>query len=214
MLYYIVFFLTLAPKVSYPPERMVFSLIPYLADSGLMPGFTTPQGIFCSIAWVSTLLAFGTFALSLLGGADGDADVPDGADTGVFSMRAVVGFFLGFGWGGYMSLAAGMATMAAAGIAFVVGLVMFLLVAALMRAVYGLRSDGTISPESLVGLRGSVYVTIPPAGQPGGQVQLAHPNQLLTIAAVQMGDSPLPVQSRVVVVSAMPGVVTVRPDVE
>lgn len=193
---------------------MDFSLIPYLADSGLMPGFTTPRGVFCSIAWVSTLLAFGTFALSLFGGADGDADVPDGADTGVFSMRAVVGFFLGFGWGGYMSLAAGMATMAAAGIAFVVGLVMFLLVAVLMRAIYGLRSDGTISPESLVGLRGSVYVTIPPAGQPGGQVQLAHPNQLLTIAAVQMGDSPLPVQSRVVVVSAMPGVVTVRPDVE
>ena len=53
--------------------------------------------------------------------------------------------------------------------------------------IYGLRSDGNISPESLVGLSGTVYVTIPPAGETGGQVQVAHPNQLITIAAVQQG---------------------------
>lgn len=193
---------------------MEFAFISWLGDSGLLPGFTTPRGIFCSIAWVSTLLAFSNFLLSLFSGGDTGTDAPDGADTGVFSFRAVVGFFLGFGWGGYMSLASGSGTLVAAGVAFVVGVVMFLLVAALMRGIYGLRSDGTINPESLVGLRGTVYVSIPPAGEPGGQVQLAHPNQLLTIAAVQQGSTPLPAQSRIIVVSALPGMVVVRPESE
>ena len=180
----------------------------------LMPGFDSPRAIFCTIAWVATLLAAFMFVVSFFTDFDGsgDADAPgDGADTGMFSFRAVLGFFLGLGWGGYLSLQAGSTVPVACGVGVAVGVVMFLLVAAIIRMIYGLRSDGNISPESLVGMKGTVYVTIPPQGEPGGQVQVAHPNQLLTIAAIQTGDTPLPAQTLITVVAATSGQVTVRP---
>ncbi len=180
----------------------------------LMPGFDSPRAIFCTIAWAATLLAAFVFVISFFTDFDGGGDVDaagDGADTGMFSFRAVVGFFLGLGWGGYLCQQAGSSVAVACVIGLVVGLVMFLLVAALIRMIYGLRSDGNISPESLVGMSGTVYVTIPPQGEAGGQVQVSHPNQLLTIAAVQEGISPIPAQTRIIVTAAVAGQVTVRP---
>ena len=175
----------------------------------LMPGFDSARAIFCTIAWVATLMAALVFVISFFTDFDGGPDAAD-ADIGPFSFRAVLGFFLGFGWGGYLCLQTGCGVLAACGAGLGVGLVMFLLVAAIIRMIYGLRSDGNISPESMVGLSGTVYVTIPPCGEPGGQVQIAHPNQLLTLSAVQEGDTPLPAQTRVVVTAATAGQVTVR----
>ena len=175
-----------------------------------MPGFDSPRAIFCTIAWVATLLAGLMFVISFFTDFDGSGDA-DGADTGMFSFRAILGFFLGLGWGGYLSLQAGCSVTAACGIGVVVGIAMFLLVAALIRMIYGLRSDGNITPESLVGMPGTVYVTIPPRGEVGGQVQVAHPNQLLTLSAVQEGDTPLPAQTSITVIAATSGQVTVRP---
>lgn len=180
----------------------------------LMPGFDSPRALFCTIAWVATVLAALMFVVSFFTDFDGggDADAPgDGSDAGMFSFRAVLGFFLGLGWGGYLSLQNGSSVAMACAVGFGVGLVMFLLVAAIIRMIYGLRSDGNITPASLVGMNGTVYVTIPPRGEQGGQVQVAHPNQLLTIAAVQEGDTPLPAQTPITVVAAAAGRVTVRP---
>ena len=178
----------------------------------LMPDFTSARGIFCTIAWVSTLLALGLFAISLFADADlgSDADVGNG-DTGFFSVRALVGFLLGFGWGGFASIQANPGVLQAVLVGLGVGVAMFFIVAGMMRFIYSLKTDGTLRHESLVGLTGTVYVTVPPHGEPGGQVQIAHPNQLLTIAAVQEGDTPLPAQTRIEVVKATSYLVTVRP---
>ena len=182
----------------------------------LMPDFASPRGIFCAIAWVATLLALGLFIISLFADADTDADVGSDADvgngdTGFFSVRAVIGFLLGFGWGGFVSIQSSPGILQAVLVGIGVGAVMFVTVAALMKFIYGLKTDGTLKHETLVGLTGTVYVTVPPHGEPGGQVQIAHPNQLLTIAAVQEGDTPLPAQTRVEVVKATSYLVTVRP---
>lgn len=180
-----------------------------------MPGFDSARAIFCTIAWGATLLAALMFVISFFsdfdGGGDVDASAADGSDTGIFSFRAVVGFFLGFGWGGYICQQASDNIWMSCGVGVGVGVLMFLLVAMIIRMIYGLRSDGNISPGSLVGLSGTVYVTIPPAGEPGGQVQVAHPNQLITIAAVQQGASPLPAGARITVIASASGLVTVQP---
>lgn len=180
----------------------------------LMPGFDSARAIFCTIAWAATLLAALMFVISFFtdfdGGGDADVTAGDGADTGMFSFRAVVGFFLGFGWGGYISQQTMGDALWACSIGLGVGVVMFLLVAMLIRMIYGLRSDGNITADSLVGLSGTVYVTSPPHGEPGGQVQVAHPNQLITIAAVQKGNEPLPAGTRITVVSSVAGQVTVQ----
>lgn len=180
----------------------------------LLPGFDSPRAIFCSIAWVSTLLAALLFVISFFSDFDGGGDIDaggDGADTGMFSFRAIIGFFLGLGWGGYLSMQSGSSVALACVVGVGVGIIVFLLVAMLIRGIYALRSDGNISPESLVGMSGTVYVTIPPCGESGGQVQISHPNQLLTMAAVQGGDTPIPAQTPVVVISAVSGLVTVKP---
>lgn len=193
--------------------RILDIITRFLKAAELMPDFTTAQGVFCAIAWVATLLALGMFVLSMFMDADG-ADVDGdggGADTGLFSIRALIGFILGFGWGGYMSMRCAPSVLQAVLVGLGLGVVMFLLVAWMMKLIYGLKSDGTLKHETLVGLTGTVYVTIPPHGEPGGQVQIAHPNQLITMAAVQDGDTPLAAQTRIEVVEATSYLVTVRP---
>lgn len=186
-----------------------------LKAAELLPDFSSPRGIFCSIAWLATLLTMLMGAISFFFDAgDADADVDGGdvdGDTGVFSVRAVLGFLLGFGWGGYVAIQFGGSVPMAILVGLVVGVLMFLIVAGMMRLIYSLKSDGSLNYESLVGRTGTVYVTIPPRGEPGGQVQVSHPSQLITMAAVQEGDTPLPPQSRVEVVAATTYQLTVRP---
>lgn len=186
-----------------------------LKAAELLPDFSSPRGIFCAIAWVATLLAMLMGVLSFfldVGDADAEVDAGDvDGDAGVFSVRAVLGFLLGFGWGGYVAVQFGGSVPLAILVGLVVGAFMFLVVAGVMRLIYSLKSDGSLNYASLVGRTGTVYVTIPPHGEPGGQVQVSHPSQLITMAAVQEGDTPLPPQSRVEVVAATTYQLTVRP---
>lgn len=177
----------------------------------------TLQGIFGFIATIATIFAVLLFALSLFvdfGDADAEVhsgDTPgDGGDTTVFSLRAIIGFLLGFGWVGYACADAQLNALICAGAGMAAGLVMFALVALIIRGINGLRSDGTLDYQTLVGLSGTVYVTIPPKGETGGQVQVAHPSQFLTLPAVQEGDEPLPINTPVIVTAAATGLVTVR----
>ncbi len=196
--------------------NMTFALVDTLSSAGLLPDFTSARGIFCAIAWVSTLLSLGLFVISLFADFDGgETDASGGdagadGDTGMFSIRACMGFVLGFGWGGFCATQAGLGAMGASFIGLAVGIFMFFIVAALMKFIYSLRSDGTLDYSTLVGCSGVVYVTIPPRGEPGGQVQIAHPSQLITISAVQEGDEALPAQTRVVVTAASSVQVTVK----
>jgi len=187
-----------------------------LKAAQLMPDFDSARGIFCAIAWVATLLSAGLFLLSLFadvvdGDADGmDASAADG-DTGLFSTRALIGFLLGFGWGGYIAVINGSSIGMGIAVGLLVGLLMFFLVAGIMRFIYSLKSDGTLDYGSLVGCTGTVYVTIPPNGEPGGQVQVSHPGQLLTMPAIQEGSEPLPAQTRIQVVQASTFQLVVKP---
>ena len=172
----------------------------------LLPNFNTQTGIFCAMAWIATLIALLLFAISFIA----DAGSGDG-DAGWFSVRAVNGFLLGFGWAGFVASNHGCGVLSAIAIGLAIGLIMFLLVAILMRFINGLKCDGTLQYTTLVGMTGTVYVTLPPNGEPGGQVQVNHPGQMLTMQAVQYGDKPLSAQTRVVVVDATSQLLTVRP---
>lgn len=196
---------------------MISSLYQFSLALNMWPEFSTARGIFCAIAWTATALAVVMFVISMFsditgGGVDaGGADIDTSAgDAGVFSIQAVIGFMLGFGWIGFMGICMGWSVAWSVVAGLVAGVVMFVIVGAIIRFIYSLKSDGTIDHTTLVGKEGTVYVTIPPHGEPGGQVQVAHPNQLLTMAAVQEGDEPLPAQTRIVVTAATPLQLTVR----
>ncbi|MGN0873935.1 MAG: NfeD family protein [Akkermansia sp.] len=194
-------------------SKFIDYLSTFLKALDLLPDFNTQTGIFCAMAWIATLIALLLFGISFIADlGDGDADAGSGdGDAGWFSVRAVNGFLLGFGWAGFVASNHGCSVLAAIGIGLLIGLIMFLLVAILMRFINGLKCDGTLQYTTLVGMTGTVYVTLPPGGEPGGQVQVNHPGQMLTMQAVQYGDKPLPAQTRVVVVDATSQLLTVRP---
>ncbi len=184
-----------------------------LDAASLLPDFSTATGIFCAIAWIATLISAITFVVAFvadIGDSDFDAGSVDGG-SGSFSVQAVMGFVLGFGWGGYLAVVNGSGVGLGITVGVLVGVVMFFLIAGIIKAIYSLKSDGSLKYESLVGMTGTVYVTIPPHGEPGGQVQVSHPSQLITMAAVQEGSDPLPAQTRIEVVAATTYQLTVRP---
>ena len=179
----------------------------FLRAADLLPDFSSARGIFCALAWVATLLSLGMMGIAFFAdfGGDGDADVPVDAadgDTGHFSLRAIVGFLLGFGWGGYVAVQSGLGTAGGIVVGLVLGIILFFIVAAIMRFIYSLKTDGSLNYASLVGMTGTVYVTIPPNGEPGGQVQVSHPSQMVTMPAIQTGSSPLLAQTRIIVEEA------------
>ncbi len=189
------------------------AFLDFLHSADLLPDFFSARGIFCGIAWLATFLSLGMLLVSFVADAfDGGAEAGslDG-DSSTFSLRACMGFVLGFGWGGYCATQAGLGAIGASLVGIGVGLIMFFIVAAVMKFIYSLRSDGTLDYSTLVGCSGTVYVTVQPGGEPGGQVQIAHPSQLVTIAAVQEGERPLPAQTRVIVIAATSGQVIVKP---
>ncbi len=182
-----------------------------LRSVDMLPDFSSARGIFCTIAWLSTAISLLMLLLSIFSDIGGDdMDVTDG-DTGALSVRAIVGFALGLGWGGFIAIQSGAGVGLAIGVGLMLGLIMFFIVAGIMRFIYSLKSDGSLNYATLVGMTGTVYVTIPPRGEPGGQVQVAHPSQMITMAAVQEGDEPLPAMTRIEVVSATTYQLVVRP---
>lgn len=182
-----------------------------LKAADLLPDFSSPRGIFCAIAWLSTAISLVMLMLSIFSDFGGeDADVADG-DTGSFSVRALVGFALGLGWGGFIAIQSGAGVGLSILVGLMLGAIMFFIVAGIMRAIYSLKADGSLNYSSLVGMTGTVYVTIPPHGEPGGQVQVAHPSQMITMPAVQEGDTPLPAMTRIEVVAATTYQLVVRP---
>lgn len=184
-----------------------------------MPDFDSARGIFCAIAWVATLLSVVSLVMGFfMDIGDTDIDVPAieasdaaGADTGVFSVRAVIGFLMGFGWGGYAAVQSGAGVGTAIAVGLLIGLLIFIAVVILLKFIFSLKCDGSLDYNSLVGCTGTVYLTLPPHGAPGGQVQVSHPSQLVTMAAVQEGDTPLAAQTPIVVVAATTYCLTVKP---
>lgn len=199
---------------------MIHTLLLPLADidtAVFTPDFDSVRGIFCAVAWVSTAIAALITVISLFAGVEADADgdlsavdsdTGDG-DAGIFSLRAIVGFFLGMGWGGFIAAASGLAVWASVLCGVAAGVAMFFAVAFLIRAIYSLKSEVVFNASSLVGKTGTVYVTIPAKGETGGQVQVSA-GQLVTMPAVQEGDTPLPAQTPIIVTAATPQQLTVK----
>ncbi len=175
----------------------------------------TAHRVFFFIAFSSSLLAI---VLSLAGllGLDHDAaalgiEHGDGAgDAEAFSVRAITGFFLGFGWAGYTALQAGQSVSIAALAAFATGLVVMYVIRFTLRSMKRLKSDGTVQYAKAVGATGTVYVTIPPSGTAGGQVTVTFDNRNETLPAIQTGAESIPGGARIRVTACEGRVLTVE----
>lgn len=165
--------------------------------SGWWNGLTDAQQIFYGIGLVAGFVSVVLAMLAFLGMEHHDAVDAVGTDFdhgggGIFSIKPLTGFFLGFGWAGGLALKSGLSLPVAVLIALVAGGIIMTLIILMFRAIYSMRSDGTMRPEETVGAIGTVYVTLPPARAVGGQVIVNFSGRQETFSALNASDRSLP----------------------
>ncbi len=182
--------------------------------------------VFYAIAFVASVVLAVQVVMMVLGigddmDVDADAGIGDpGHPTGlhIFSLRSMTGFFGGFGWTGVIARESGLSVLAASGLGAVVGAILMLSVAYLMKLLYSLWESGTIDYQNAVGALGTVYMPIPPNLSGAGQIRVMVQGRLKVIPAyTRLGDR-IPIEKKVKVVELLdPGTVLVeplRPDTE
>ncbi|MBA3849297.1 MAG: hypothetical protein C0502_04795 [Opitutus sp.] len=135
-----------------------------------------------------------------------DIGATHAGDTGgIFSVKPLVGFFLGFGWAGGIAMDGGLSLLPATAVAFVTGATITAGILAIYRGIYSMRSDGTMRIEQAVGAVGTVYVTVPPGRKPGGQVTVNFAGRQETLAALSNRSLPLPSGEKIKVIAIVDG---------
>ena len=102
----------------------------------------------------------------------------------LFTFRTVIGFFMLFGWTGYIYTNVGLDPWLVLLLAFIAGVIMMFLIAIAIHFLYKLESTGTIKFSSTIGKTGTVYFKIPHSGQGTGQVQIVVGDSLRTLDAI------------------------------
>lgn len=168
------------------------------------------EKFYYTVAILSTLVFVVQLVLNLIGIGVGDADVDasaahdamdassvhdvghgHGTGLGVISVKTVMAFLVGFGWTGAICLGGGVRLGFAIPLSIIVGAVLMLLVFWMLKVFYDLAEAGNVDTKNAVGKTATVYVSIPPAGQGRGQVQVTVQGRLREMNAVAQDEEAL-----------------------
>jgi len=172
-------------------------------------GLPAAQQVFFGIGLLAGVVSLILGVMSAVGIEHHDVvDLPDaiGWDAGgggIFSVKPLTGFLLGFGWAGGIALGSGLGILAATAIAVGAGLSVMGLVVGLLRLILGMRSDGTARISDTLHESGTVYVTVPPDRQAGGQVTVHFRGRQETYMALNRSNRPISSGERVRVVEVL-----------
>ncbi|WP_055444292.1 hypothetical protein [Lacinutrix himadriensis] len=125
------------------------------------------QKVFWSISFIGSFVFIITLVLSFAGGDSGDfgdVDADIEADTGIgfqfITFKNLVGFFTLFGWSGIACIDAGFSKPVTIIIAFICGLIMMAIMAAMFFYMSKLSDSGTLKLKNAVNAVGEVYLTV------------------------------------------------------
>jgi hypothetical protein len=170
--------------------------------------FSLASQIFYGIALTAGLVSLVLMVMAVFGMEHDDAvdALASGGDIdhdggGIFSVKPLTGFFLGFGWIGGFSLGRGAEVWIAVILGCLAGGAMMAVIVFMFRAILGIRSDGTARIEDAVGAVGTVYLTLPAAKGSGGQVTVNFRGRQETYAALQGGEKAIASGEKVKVIS-------------
>ena len=176
----------------------------------------------CAILGGAILLL--QMVLGFIGFGDGDGDVHDGGHDAHFakeglsgglnllSVRALSAGLTFFGVGGLAGLKTGFGLFAAFPLGLIAGSIAAVVVAAVMRSMLRLETDGTLQIHGAVGTSGTVYLTVPGERSGVGKIHLTLQNRIVELQAVT-SQRTLPTGSRVLVIDVVgPDTVDVVPD--
>lgn len=167
------------------------------------------KSVFYGIGVVAALVAIILAILAIIGVEGDDAvDAAVGAHDaagggGIFSVKPLTGFFLGFGWVGGLAMDAGLGVFGATLSGLGAGGAFMAVVLVMFRMILSMRSDGTARIGDAVGAVGTVYLTVPAARASGGQVTVSFQGRQETYAALSTGDAPIPSGEKVRVVEVI-----------
>lgn len=164
----------------------LMTLIKDLIGWGSIVNSGTDAVVYFTIAAIATFLFVARLVLMLFGADDGDVDISadalDGADAGhmgsgaafnLFSLLAILAFFMGLGW---MGLACRLTWDLGPGVSVVIslgtGIGMMVLASTMMMYVKRLEHVVEYDAKTSIGRTGRVYLTIPGEGKSGGQVEI------------------------------------------
>jgi hypothetical protein len=154
------------------------------------------KSVYYGIGICAGLVALVLALLSFIGLEHHDAadalDASDGGGGGIFSIKPLTGFFLGFGWVGGLAMDAGLSSLAAGLCGLGAGGSIMAVIVLMFRLIMGMKSDGTARIEDAVGAVGTVYVSLPANRAPGGQVTVSFKNRQETYEAFALDDAAIP----------------------
>lgn len=181
--------------------------------NGWWTELTVAKQFFYGIGLVAGLVSLVLMVLSMIGLDHDDAvdalaapDMAgghDGDSGGIFSVKPLTGFFLGFGWAGGFALDSGLPLFGAIGCALAGGGAVMAVIVLMFRAILAMRSDGTARIADTVGAVGTVYLTLPAAKASGGQVVVNFRGRQETYAALCAAERAIPSGDKVKVVAVV-----------
>lgn len=156
------------------------------------------------VYWGIAIFASGVFLIQMvltfigIGDADGgdaDFDLGDGSgdtlDTGgtlqLFSVRNIINFLLGVGWGGVCFSGSISNTFLLALCALLTGCVFVTVFILLFRQMHRLEHDGAFHIEDCVGQVADVYLRIPAQRQGEGKIQFSFNGSVQELPAITEG---------------------------
>ena len=162
----------------------------------------TSLKVFYAIGLGSSVVLLLQLALLTLGldGDDLDADLSDGGDAGILSIRTVTAFMVGFGWTGVAAINAGRSVAFASIAGLVVGSAFMASVVFMMRLLYSMKSSGTLDYENAIGATGKVYLPIPAAMERPGQIEVVVQGRLRVVDAFTRNEEALARHAQVKVI--------------
>lgn len=144
--------------------------------------------VYFGIAVIATFLFVARLVLMLFGADDGDVDivsgdVGDGIETdhmgsgaafNLFSLLAILAFFMGLGWMGLACrLTWGLGETLSVVISLGTGVAMMVMASTMMMYVKRLEHVVEYDAKTSIGRTGRVYLTIPAEGKAGGQIEIS-----------------------------------------
>lgn len=135
--------------------------------------------MFWYIALPATLIFIIQTIMTFVGGdagdgleADFDGDLGGDHDMGfqLFSLRNLINFLLGFGWGGVSFFKTIGNSGLLIAVAFIVGLVFLVVFFLVIRQVQKLAEDNSFTMNDAIGKTGEVYLTIPESKSGKGKI--------------------------------------------
>jgi len=159
--------------------------------------------VFFALQTIITLFFIGDHDADADSGGDFDTDMHDGQDMseaaessiiGYFTIRNMVGFLLGFSWGGLACIDSGLNNTSAVFCGIGIGLVFVLIIMILMKSISKLKSSGNILIKNAVGKEATVSIVIPANSLGKGKVSLALQGRLIDIESITKGEEIKPGQ--------------------